>query len=191
MVISLAINSVLPFVRVHCHCRIWGSHSGVYEEYHLLGRSAVISHKMVLCIAIINHTSRTILCQLTWYDCWILGLHIGDCEAAIFWDITQCSPVECFIFYLHNSWYRYNIRFSIFYMFRPDWAIFRYIRSHNRRLLFLLHSQCLHIGSVFYSLYMMTCCETYWILNIWNIKILKFLVLGILKLGSKLRLGWC
>jgi hypothetical protein len=43
-------------------------------------------------------------------------------------------------FRLHNSWYRYNIRFYMYYMFRPDGAILRYIRSHNHLFLFLLLS---------------------------------------------------
>jgi hypothetical protein len=45
-----------------------------------------------------------------------------------------------YCFRLHNSWYRYAIRFHTYYMFRPDVAIFRYIRSHNHLFLFPLLS---------------------------------------------------
>jgi hypothetical protein len=34
-------------------------------------------------------------------------------------------------FRLNNLWYRYTMRFYIYYVFRPDVAIFRYIGSHN------------------------------------------------------------
>jgi hypothetical protein len=56
--------------------------------------------------------------------------------------------------------------FSLFYMFRPDGAILRYIRSHSHLFLLLLlflhwpvftHWEC----AVCMVLYETLCCETY------------------------------
>jgi hypothetical protein len=89
-------------------------------------------------------------------------------------------------FRLHDSWYRYTIRFYIYYTFRPDVAIFRYTGSHNRLFLFLL----LTLANV-YTLgvhYIMVLCDAL-CFEIYSIfKILKFFIFGILKLGLKLRL---
>jgi hypothetical protein len=87
------------------------------------------------------------------------------------WNVLQRHIVyKTMLYYgfsLHNSWCRYTIRFYIYYMFRPDVAIFRYIRSHNYLFLYLYYSpytgQRSHIGSALYVRLLCDspCCETY------------------------------
>jgi hypothetical protein len=105
----------------------------------------------------------------------------NEISHALFLLFHYCSRV-------HKSWYGYSICFVPYYMFRPDGAIFRYIRPHNHLFLFLLlslhwsvftHWECVVCMVLCDAL----CCKTYWIS-----KILKFLVFLDVKIGIKIKI---
>jgi hypothetical protein len=94
------------------------------------------------------------------------GCYILYCNAWSLW-LSFMTLTKCFLCsHLHNSWYRCTIRFFPYYKFRPDVAIFRYIRTHNHLFLLLLlsphrpvftHWECV----VCMVLYDALCCEMY------------------------------
>jgi hypothetical protein len=124
----------------------------------------------------------------TWHynpkDCTLHGHRCGNPKSNIY--------IFYYCFRLNITWYRYTLRFYIYYMFRPDVAIFRYIRSQQSPVSFSATLPTL--TSVFtlgvHYMYCFMWCHMFWnVLNVEYLKCWSFLFFAMLKIGIKIKIN--